>query len=130
MSDYTVSAFADAPDVLGDYPGEMRFLKHPLETEQVAVTYRRMPRHTGGKGGYGHSHREQEEVYVVLSGVLQFKVGDDVFDVGPQTAVRLAPSAVRSVWNDRDEDAELLIISTRRAGDEPDHEMHEGFWPE
>ena len=129
MSDYTVSTFDDAPDVLGDYPGEMRFLKVPLGTEQVSVTFRRMPRHTGGKGGYGHSHREQEEVYVVLSGELQFKLGDDVIDVGPRTAVRVPPATVRSVWNERDEDAELLIVSTRMAGDAADHETHEGFWP-
>ena len=29
MSDYTVISIADAPDVLGDYPGEMRFLTGP-----------------------------------------------------------------------------------------------------
>lgn len=130
MSDYTVCAFSDAPDVLGDYPGEMRFLKGPLGTEQVAVTFRRMPQHTGSKGSYGHSHRQQEEVYVVLSGELQFKIDGDLLDVGAHTAVRIAPGVPRGVWNDRPEDAELMIVSTRLAGDEPDHEIHQDFWPE
>ena len=47
----------DVPDVLGDYPGEMRMLTTDLGTEQVAFTYRRMPQHTGGKGSYGHCHK-------------------------------------------------------------------------
>ena len=43
MSGYTVISVEDAPDVLGDYPGEMRFLTGALEAEQGALTYRRMP---------------------------------------------------------------------------------------
>ena len=49
---YTVRTLADVPDILGDYPGEMQFFTHHLGNEQVAFTYRRMPQHTGGKGGY------------------------------------------------------------------------------
>ena len=67
--------------MLGDYPGEMRFLTGPLQSEQVAVTYRRMPAGTGGKGSYGHRHRTQEEVYMVTSGLLVFKLGDDIVEV-------------------------------------------------
>jgi hypothetical protein len=55
-------------------------LEGPLECERVAVTYRRMPQRTGGKGSYGHRHHTQEEVYVVLSGRLEFKLDDDVVD--------------------------------------------------
>ncbi|HWH45063.1 MAG TPA: hypothetical protein VNT32_10060, partial [Thermoleophilaceae bacterium] len=88
MSDYTITAAADVDDVLGDYPGEMRMFTEAIGAEQVAFTYRRMPAQTGGKGSYGHSHKTQEEVYFVISGELQFKLGDDIVDVGPLTAVR------------------------------------------
>ena len=129
MSDYTVVAFEDADDVMGDYPGEMRFLKGPLGTEEVAVTYRRMPPDTGGKGSYGHRHKQQEEVYVVLAGELEFKLGDDIVTVGAHHAVRVPRETFRSVHNSSGADAELLIVSTRLANDEPDHEMTEDFWP-
>ena len=129
MSDYTVVAFEDADDVMGDYPGEMRFLKGPLGTEEVAVTYRRMPPDTGGKGSYGHRHKQQEEVYVVLAGELEFKLGDDIVTVGAHHAVRVPRETFRSVHNSSGSDAELLIVSTRLANDEPDHEMTEDFWP-
>jgi mannose-6-phosphate isomerase-like protein (cupin superfamily) len=130
MSDYTITKSDEAPDVLGDYPGEMRMFAGPIGAEQVAFTYRRMPPQTGGKGSYGHSHKNQEEVYFVISGTLQFKLGDDVIDVGPKTAVRVAPSCVRSVWNDSAEDAELVICSVKVDDPQSETDLHENFWPE
>src|SRR5215208_953579 len=100
MANYTICSMSDVPDVLGDYPGEMHFFTGPLGNEQVALTYRRMPQNTGGKGSYGHRHKTQEEVYLVLSGTVEFKLDDEVVEVGPMTAVRCAPGVVRSVWND------------------------------
>lgn len=130
MGGYEITRFSDVPDLLGDYPGEMRFLTGALGCEQVAVTYRRMPRHTGGKGSYGHRHRTQEEVYVVISGRLQFKLGDEVLEVGRGAALRVAPDVARSVWNDEADDAELLIVSTRIDDLRGDVERVPDFWPE
>jgi mannose-6-phosphate isomerase-like protein (cupin superfamily) len=130
MANYTVCTANDVPDVLGDYPGEMRFFTGPLATEQVALTYRRMPQHTGGKGSYGHRHKTQEEVYLVVSGHLQFKLEDEVIELGPRTAVRVAADVVRSVWSDRPEDAELVIVSKRVEDVREDAEQVEDFWPE
>jgi quercetin dioxygenase-like cupin family protein len=127
---YTVKTLADVPDVLGDYPGEMHMLTYELDTDQVALTYRRMPQHTGGKGSYGHFHREQEEVYFVISGKLQFKLGDDVIEAGKGTAIRCAPEVVRSVWNDEPEDAELVIVSKRIADPHNDAATVPDFWPD
>ena len=50
-----------------------------------------MPPKTGGKGSYGHRHKTQEEIYFVLSGALEFKLDDEVVDVGPVTAVGSRP---------------------------------------
>jgi mannose-6-phosphate isomerase-like protein (cupin superfamily) len=131
MSDYTIVRLEEVTDVLGDYPGEMRMMTGELESEQVAFTYRRMPQHTGGKGSYGHRHKLQEEVYYVVSGTLQFKLGDEVHDVPQGTAVRVAPETWRSVWNDEPEDAELIIVSKYvPGGSADDAEYLENFWPE
>jgi quercetin dioxygenase-like cupin family protein len=126
---YTIKTLADVPDVLGDYPGEMQMLTYELDTEQVAITYRRMPQHTGGKGSYGHFHREQEEVYFVISGKLQFKLGDDVIEAERGTAIRVAPEVVRSVWNDEADDAELVIVSKRIEDARNDTGSVPDFWP-
>ena len=129
MPGYTIKTLAEVPDVLGDYPGEMRMLTSDLGAEQVALTYRRMPQHTGGKGSYGHSHARQEELYFVVSGRLQFKLGDEVVEAARGTAIRVAPEVVRSVWNDEPEDAELVIVSIRLEDAAADTQLTPDFWP-
>ena len=130
MSDYTITRAEDVADVLGDYPGEMHMFTQAVGAEQVAFTYRRMPPQTGGKGSYGHSHKTQEEIYFVNSGTLQFKLGDDVVDVGPRTAVRVAPATVRSIWNEGPDDVELVICSMRVDDVDADCDKHADFWPQ
>lgn len=130
MADYTITRLEDVDDILGDYPGEMRMMTSTLGAEQVAFTHRRMPQHTGGKGSYGHRHKEQEEIYFVVSGTLQFKLDDEVVDVGAGTAVRVPPETWRSVWNDEPEDAELIIVSKVVAGGSGEDAEHiADFWP-
>ncbi len=129
MSDYTAIQLADAPDVLGDYPGEMRMLTDALEAEQAALSWRRMPPDTGGRGSYGHRHKTQEELYLVVEGTLTFKVGDDVFEAPAGTAVRVAPSTLRSVHNDSDADAVLVIVSVKASASDGEVETVDGFWP-
>ncbi len=129
MSDYAICKLAEVPDVLGDYPGEMRFLTGPLEAKQVALTFRRMPAQTGGKGGYGHRHKTQEEIYLVLSGRLEFKLEDQVVELEGGTAVRVAPHVTRSVWNEGPEDAELVICSVRVEDLQDEGEIIQDFWP-
>jgi mannose-6-phosphate isomerase-like protein (cupin superfamily) len=129
VGNWTIKPLDEMQDVLGDYPGEMRMATYEVGAEQVALTYRRMPAQTGGKGSYGHSHKTQEELYLVLSGTLQFKLGDDVVDVPARTAVRIAPEVVRSVWNEGPEDAELVIASVRVADAREDTLLTEDFWP-
>ena len=130
MADYTVRSLEDIPDVLGDYPGEMRMSSAgDLGNEQVAFTWRRMPAQTGGKGSYGHRHKTQEEIYFVASGTLQFKLDDEVMDLGAGTVVRVAPNVARSVWNEGPEDAVLIMCSPKSDDPLADVEQVEDFWP-
>jgi mannose-6-phosphate isomerase-like protein (cupin superfamily) len=130
MGNYTIKPLPEIPDALGDYPGEMRMITYDVGADQVALTFRRMPPATGGKGSYGHRHKTQEELYLVLSGTLQFKLGDDVIDVPGGTAVRIAPEVVRSVWNEGPGDVELVIASVKIDDPRGDIELVDGFWPE
>ena len=52
--------FDGAPDL------EFRAATKPLELEQGALSYQRIP--PGYRFPYGHTHETQEEVYVVLRG--------------------------------------------------------------
>jgi mannose-6-phosphate isomerase-like protein (cupin superfamily) len=127
---YTICEVGEVRDAFEDkYPGAMRLLGGPLASEQVTLTYREMPPRTGGKGSYGHRHRTQEEIYLVLSWRLEFKLGDEVVELGPLTAVRVVPHTARSVWNEGPEEAVLLIASTRSEDPRDDVELVEDFWP-
>ena len=130
MAAYTVAKREDAVDFMAEYPGfgEMRWYSEALGTEQVSFSWRSMPPSTGGRGSYGHRHPGQEEVYLVMSGTVTFKIDDDVFEAGPKTAVRISGDAFRSIHNDSDDEAELVLLSTRLA--EPPTEQRDGFWPE
>ena len=130
MSEYQVVALDDVEDWLGDYPGEMRGITYAIGAEQVAITYRRMPQHTGSKGSYGHRHKTQEEIYFVISGKLQFKLGDEVVEVGKHEAIRVPPETWRGVWNDEPEDAELIIVSSANRRPERGRRVaDDDFWP-
>jgi uncharacterized cupin superfamily protein len=128
-SGYSIAGREETLDFMADYPGygEQRWYSDALGTEQVSFSWRRMPPGTGGRSSYGHCHPGQEEVYFVISGTVTFKVGDDVFTAGPQTAVRMSGDDFYSVHNDTDRDAELLIFSTRL--EDPPLEKQDGFWP-
>jgi mannose-6-phosphate isomerase-like protein (cupin superfamily) len=131
VADWTIRRLDEIPDVLGDYPGEMRMsAASDLGTEQVGFTWRRMPPQTGGKGSYGHRHKTQEELYFVASGTLQFKLEDEVLDLGNGTVVRVAPHVARSVWNDGPDDVVLIIVSMKSEDPRADIESVEDFWPE
>ena len=132
MRDYSVVSRDEAVDWMADYPGfgEMRSYTNPLDCANVAFTWRVMPPETGGKGSYGHRHKNQEEIYFVVRGKVQFKLGDDVFEAGPHTAVRVGTDVFRSVHNDGPEEAELIICSPKARGDEAETEKTDmDFWP-
>jgi mannose-6-phosphate isomerase-like protein (cupin superfamily) len=126
---YSLAGREDALDFMAQYPGygEQRWYSDALATEQVSFSWRRMLAATGGRGSYGHRHPGQEEVYFVIAGTVTFKVGDDVFQAGPQTAVRMTGEEYYSIHNDTETEAELLIFSTRLA-DAPFAKL-DGFWP-
>jgi mannose-6-phosphate isomerase-like protein (cupin superfamily) len=130
VANYTLKALDEIPDVLGDYPGEMRMGSFGLDCEQVAFSWRRMPAQTGGKGSYGHRHKTQEEVYFVASGTLLFKLEDEVMEVPAGTVVRVGPEVARSVWNEGPDDAVLIMVSKKLDDPGADIEKVDDFWVE
>ncbi len=132
MRNYTVLEGEDAVDFMSQYPGYGQMLSYTqgLGAEQVALTLRRMPPGTGGKGSYGHRHKTQEELVLVVDGVLQVKVDDDVMELGAGTAIRFGPEAVRSVHNDGPGETTIILVSVRIDDAQGDTEQIPDFWPE
>ena len=66
----------DLDDVGSNFDGapelEFRMATKPLELEQSGLTYQRVP--PGYRFPYGHTHKRQEEVYVVVRGSGRMKL--------------------------------------------------------
>jgi mannose-6-phosphate isomerase-like protein (cupin superfamily) len=74
---------------------------------------------------FGHRHREQEEVYVVVAGSGRAKLDDEIVEVATWDVLRVAPAVVRAFEAGSD-GLDLICIGGRRprGGDTervPDH---------
>jgi mannose-6-phosphate isomerase-like protein (cupin superfamily) len=90
---------------------EARFARTAIESEHVGVSHFRYA--PGRRSTRGHSHTEQEEVYVVLSGSGRVKLDDELVDVRPWDVVRVAPGTFRG-FAAGPEGLELLAIGSDR----------------
>src|SRR3712207_277685 len=56
-----------------------------------------------------HRHRTQTELYVLLEGSGRVRIGEDVLNLEPLSALVVEPRTVRQVFNDSDADALWLV---------------------
>jgi mannose-6-phosphate isomerase-like protein (cupin superfamily) len=96
-----------------DVPGEFRRLTDQLGCTQLAATLIRVPPHSDFEQGTGHFHDEIEELYLLSTGTLTMRLGDDVHTVSAPAAVRVDPGTPRSHRNEGDEPVEMWAVSRR-----------------
>jgi quercetin dioxygenase-like cupin family protein len=95
MSDYAIVNFQDIDNAVGDrLPGlEGRFSRKFLNSRELGVSrFTYAPNLRGG----GHSHREQEEAYVVVAGSGRVRLDDEIREIRQWDVVRIAPEVVRA----------------------------------
>jgi uncharacterized cupin superfamily protein len=111
-----------APEFGMNEVGEARFARDALGAQRIGLCNYRV--NAGYRVGFGHRHREAEEMYVVLAGSGRFRVEDDVFPVGARDVVYCPPSAMRE-WEAGPEGLEILAFGAHA---ESDAEMQPGWW--
>ena len=122
---WTRTNFGDVPDRSpADVPIQWRFTREELGSEELGVS--RFTYEPGARMPFGHRHREQEEVYVVVAGAGRAKLDDEVIELGRWDALRVAPSVVRS-FEAGVEGMDLICIGTRRPPG-GDNEGFPDFW--
>lgn len=77
-----------------DHRWEARVARTDLGAETTGLTHFRL--RPGKRSPFVHRHERAEEVYLVLSGSGRVKLGDDVRDVRPLDAIRVAPDLPRA----------------------------------
>ena len=105
---------------------ESHFARTNLELEKSGVSYFRLE--PVYRAPFGHTHSEQEEVYVILSGSARVAVGDEVVELGELDAIRIAPETMHGMEAGSD-GAEILAFGAPNT-DNKDAEMNPGWWPE
>ena len=129
MSDYTIKNLKrdvpDAAEKFGIAPNfEARFGREPLECQGVGVSYERLA--PNFRSPFGHSHREQEEVYVVVSGSGRVKIDDEIHEIGPWDTVRVGRGTMRA-FEAGPEGVEIVAFGAP-AGGPSDAEIVHGWW--
>ena len=100
---------------------------HALELEQSGLSYQRVP--PGYRFPYGHTHKTQEEIYLVLGGSGRMKLDDEIVEVKHWDAVRVAPGTRRD-YEAGPDGLELIVIGAPNLGDNPrdDVEGRRDWW--
>jgi mannose-6-phosphate isomerase-like protein (cupin superfamily) len=115
---YTFKKLTDvedsAPRFGFDDSMEARFVTSKLDAEDTGVSYHRIK--PGKRQGFAHHHVRAEEVYVVLAGSGRIKLDDEIVEVAPLDAIRVAPNVVRCLEADSG-GLEFLVFGPRYDGD-------------
>ena len=103
------SRFDGAPDL------EFRLATKALQLEKSGLSYQRVP--PGYRFPYGHTHKKQEEVYVVLRGSGRMKLDDEIVELKEWDAVRVPPGTWRG-YEAGPDGLEILVVGAPNLGED------------
>ena len=118
MGNYTKTNIKDIDNAaasfgLGDHL-ETRFARKAMGLEQFGFSYQKMQ--PSFRQPFGHIHKEQEEVYLVLSGSGREKVEDDIVELAQWDALRV-PAGLTRAFEAGDDGLEYIAIGGNPTGD-------------
>jgi mannose-6-phosphate isomerase-like protein (cupin superfamily) len=101
---------------------EARFPGAELGAEATGLSHLRL--RPGKRQPFAHRHNKAEEIYVVLAGNGRAKLDDEIVDLKPLDALRVAPGTTRGFQAGPD-GLEVLAFGPRVPGDA---EVVKDFW--
>jgi mannose-6-phosphate isomerase-like protein (cupin superfamily) len=96
MSNFATINLLEVEDSVGARaPGvEGRFGRKHLASRDLGISHFRYAPNL--RSPFAHSHREQEEAYVVVAGSGRVLLDDEIVQIGQWDVVRVAPEVVRA----------------------------------
>jgi quercetin dioxygenase-like cupin family protein len=105
---------------------EAHFARDDLDATQFGLSLQRLK--PNQRMPFGHTHNEQEEVYVIAGGSGRLKLDDEVLEVGQWDAIRIAPDVMRAIEAGPD-GLDLVAFGSPNVGlGDANQEM--GWWTE
>lgn len=99
-------------------PGKV-FVGKELETTGAEMSFQSFAPNT--ETGFLHTHKNHEELYILISGNGEFQVEDEIFKVGEGSIVRVSPDGRRSIRNNGNKQLVSICIQYRcKSFDESD----------
>jgi quercetin dioxygenase-like cupin family protein len=128
MPSYSTVNLLDVEDSVGERaPGiEGRFGRKHLDSRDLGVSLFRYAANL--RSPMAHSHREQEEAYVVVGGSGRILLDDEVHELRHWDVVRVAPEVVRA-FEAGPEGLEIVAIGGPKP-EEGDGVRAEAAWPD
>src|SRR4051812_35374538 len=105
---------------------EARFAAKTLGLQNSGVSYQRLA--PNARGSFGHRHKTQEELYVVVGGGGRVKLADDVVELRQWDAVRVPAETMRA-FEAGPAGLELLAYGAPATGP-GDADVVQGWWDE
>jgi mannose-6-phosphate isomerase-like protein (cupin superfamily) len=128
MSRFSTVNLLEVEDSVGDRaPGiEGRFGRKHLDSRDLGISHFRYAPNL--RSPMAHSHREQEEAYVVVAGSGRVLLDDEVLELGQWDVIRVAPEVVRSFEAGSD-GLEIIAVGGPKPED-GDGVMGTANWPD
>src|SRR4051795_13371814 len=115
---YAIKNLRDVKDIAPDHgfseTQEAHFATGELGAEDTGLAYHVVK--PGRRQAFAHRHENAEEIYVVVGGSGRVKLDDEVRDIAPMDAIRVAPAVARA-FEAGDDGLELLAFGPRHHGD-------------
>ena len=124
MPGWSKKNFADIADRSPNDTMEWRLSRRDIGSRELGVS--RFTYSPGARMPFGHRHREQEEVYVIVGGSGLAKLDDEIVEVAEWDLLRVAPEVMRA-FEAGPEGLDVLCIGGRRP-EGGDAERDEAFW--
>ena len=128
MAGYTIQNLKDVEDQAPNFglspQLEARMARVPLELENFGVSYQRLG--PNFRVPFGHKHKNQEEVYLVVSGSMRAKVEDEVVELKQWDALRVHKDTMRG-FEAGPEGAEIIAVGAPNTGP-GDAEVEQDWW--
>ena len=103
---------------------EARMARVPLELEHSGVSYQRLA--PNYRVPFGHRHKTQEEIYILISGSLRAKLEDEIVELKPYDALRVHKDTTRG-FEAGPEGAEMIAVGAPHTGP-GDADMVNDWW--
>lgn len=88
-----------------------QFVKDATGATSCEISFGTLP--TGAEVPFFHSHRENEENYIILTGAGRFQVGDEAFDIAEGSVIRVATNCARNIKCTSDQPMTYICIQAK-----------------